>query len=216
MVSNVTVGGKCSLLLESFLLIAKRCQGWPSIPSYSTLAHDRLRSLRRSWYSMFLHGEFNFLYKLVDLWYCNWFLWPCLCRHSSCFYQCWCCSPASLPPRLHVSIAVLVHVCRFAADTRCMALLVGSILMLVSVALLRGPWAHAKHMMSLERLPFTAAYLGTMALTLYFSIGVSIAEDLCRSHWLNNVLMVDVLDRLEIMFWPLSALYSKSSPFSGT
>ncbi|GAB5589957.1 Protein transport protein sft2 [Umbelopsis nana] len=47
----------------------------------------------------------------------------------------------------------------------------GSILMLVSVALLRGPWAHAKHMMSLERLPFTAAYLGTMALTLYFSIG---------------------------------------------
>ncbi|KAM3579150.1 Protein transport protein sft2 [Umbelopsis sp. WA50703] len=47
----------------------------------------------------------------------------------------------------------------------------GSILMLVSVALLRGPWAHVKHMMSLERLPFTAAYLGTMALTLYFSLG---------------------------------------------
>ncbi|KAG2178450.1 hypothetical protein INT44_001602 [Umbelopsis vinacea] len=47
----------------------------------------------------------------------------------------------------------------------------GSILMLLSVALLRGPWAHVKHMMSVERLPFTAAYVGTMALTLYFSLG---------------------------------------------
>lgn len=53
-------------------------------------------------------------------------------------------------------------------------ILVGSILMLLSVALLRGPWAHVKHMMSIERLPFTVAYIGTMVLTLYFSLGVSL------------------------------------------
>ncbi|RUP12635.1 hypothetical protein BC936DRAFT_139801, partial [Jimgerdemannia flammicorona] len=48
---------------------------------------------------------------------------------------------------------------------------VGSILMLISVALLRGPVAHIKHMISRDRLPFTAAYLGSLILTMYFSIG---------------------------------------------
>ncbi|KAL1927881.1 hypothetical protein VTP01DRAFT_3286 [Rhizomucor pusillus] len=48
----------------------------------------------------------------------------------------------------------------------------GSILILVSVALLRGPMQHLRHMMSVERLPFTLTYLGTMALTLYCSLGV--------------------------------------------
>ncbi|KAI9314383.1 Got1/Sft2-like family-domain-containing protein [Dichotomocladium elegans] len=47
----------------------------------------------------------------------------------------------------------------------------GSILILVSIAMLRGPMAHLRHMMSVERLPFTLSYLGTMAMTLYFSIG---------------------------------------------
>lgn len=51
-------------------------------------------------------------------------------------------------------------------------LIVGSILILVSVAMLRGPMQHLRHMMSVERLPFTLTYLGTMALTLYFSLGV--------------------------------------------
>ena len=51
--------------------------------------------------------------------------------------------------------------------------IVGSILILVSVALLRGPWSHLKHMMSRERLPFTVSYVGSMALTLYAAIGVS-------------------------------------------
>ncbi|KAI8369295.1 Got1/Sft2-like family-domain-containing protein [Radiomyces spectabilis] len=46
-----------------------------------------------------------------------------------------------------------------------------SILVLVSIAMLRGPMAHLKHMMSIERAPFTITYLGTMALTLYFSLG---------------------------------------------
>ncbi|KAI8136890.1 Got1/Sft2-like family-domain-containing protein [Fennellomyces sp. T-0311] len=47
----------------------------------------------------------------------------------------------------------------------------GSILVLVSIALLRGPMTHIRHMLSMERLPFSLSYLGTMALTLYFSIG---------------------------------------------
>ncbi|KAI7849147.1 Got1/Sft2-like family-domain-containing protein [Circinella umbellata] len=46
-----------------------------------------------------------------------------------------------------------------------------SILILVSIAMLRGPMAHLKHMISMERLPFTLSYCGTMALTLYFSLG---------------------------------------------
>ncbi|KAI8967981.1 Got1/Sft2-like family-domain-containing protein, partial [Mycotypha africana] len=48
----------------------------------------------------------------------------------------------------------------------------GSILVLVSVALLRGPLSHIKHMMSKERLPFTISYVGSMILTLYAAIGL--------------------------------------------
>lgn len=36
-----------------------------------------------------------------------------------------------------------------------------------------GPWAYIKHLTSGDRLPFTAAYFGSIALTLYFAIGVS-------------------------------------------
>lgn len=36
-----------------------------------------------------------------------------------------------------------------------------------------GPWSYAKHLISGSRLPFTAAYFGSIALTLYFAIGVS-------------------------------------------
>jgi hypothetical protein len=37
-----------------------------------------------------------------------------------------------------------------------------------------GPWSYAKHLISGSRLPFTAAYFGSIALTLYFAIGVSL------------------------------------------
>ncbi|KAI7866827.1 Got1/Sft2-like family-domain-containing protein [Spinellus fusiger] len=47
----------------------------------------------------------------------------------------------------------------------------GSLLILVSIAMLRGPWSHLCHMVSVERLPFTCSYLGTMGLTLYSSLG---------------------------------------------
>lgn len=50
---------------------------------------------------------------------------------------------------------------------------VGSLLFLLSWAVLMGPWVYAKHLVSGPRLPFTAAYFGSIALTLYFAIGVS-------------------------------------------
>ena len=50
----------------------------------------------------------------------------------------------------------------------------GSALFLASWAAMMGPWAYVQHLMSTPRLPFTAAYFGSIALTLYFSLGVSI------------------------------------------
>lgn len=49
----------------------------------------------------------------------------------------------------------------------------GSILFLASFAAIMGPLAYLQHLLSAQRLPFTAAYFGSLALTLYFSIGVS-------------------------------------------
>lgn len=48
--------------------------------------------------------------------------------------------------------------------------IVGSILVLTSIAMLRGPWSHMKHMISMERLPFTGTYVGSMVLTLWSSL----------------------------------------------
>lgn len=39
-------------------------------------------------------------------------------------------------------------------------------------AVLIGPINHLKHLISRERLPFSAAYVSSLALTLYFSLGV--------------------------------------------
>ncbi|KAJ5794301.1 hypothetical protein N7457_000900 [Penicillium paradoxum] len=49
---------------------------------------------------------------------------------------------------------------------------VGSVLFLISWAVLMGPRTYAKHLISGARLPFTAAYFGSIALTLYFAIGL--------------------------------------------
>lgn len=38
---------------------------------------------------------------------------------------------------------------------------------------LMGPFVYMRHLISGSRLPFTAAYFGSIALTLYFAIGVS-------------------------------------------
>ncbi|KAL1835875.1 hypothetical protein VTJ49DRAFT_5956 [Mycothermus thermophilus] len=48
----------------------------------------------------------------------------------------------------------------------------GSILFLSSFAAIMGPMAYFQHLASGPRLPFTAAYFGSLALTLYFSIGL--------------------------------------------
>ncbi|KAE8164694.1 Got1/Sft2-like family-domain-containing protein [Aspergillus tamarii] len=48
---------------------------------------------------------------------------------------------------------------------------VGSLLFLLSWAVLMGPLIYAKHLVSGPRLPFTAAYFGAIAMTLYFAVG---------------------------------------------
>ncbi|KAG1459465.1 hypothetical protein G6F55_004745 [Rhizopus delemar] len=63
----------------------------------------------------------------------------------------------------------------------------GSVLILVSVALLRGPWSHIKHMMSTERLPFTASYVGSMVLTLYAALGA------------RNLILIIIFSALQII-----------------
>lgn len=49
----------------------------------------------------------------------------------------------------------------------------GSILFLSSFAAVMGPWQYVAHLASTPRLPFTAAYFGSLGLTIYFSMGVS-------------------------------------------
>ncbi|KAL4999612.1 Got1/Sft2-like family-domain-containing protein [Aspergillus recurvatus] len=49
---------------------------------------------------------------------------------------------------------------------------VGSLLFLLSWAVLMGPMIYARHLVSGSRLPFTAAYFGSIAMTLYFAIGL--------------------------------------------
>ena len=39
-------------------------------------------------------------------------------------------------------------------------------------SVLIGPINHIKHLFSRERLPFTAAYFGSLGATLYFAVGV--------------------------------------------
>lgn len=48
----------------------------------------------------------------------------------------------------------------------------GSVLFLASWAVLMGPVTYARHLSSTPRLPFTAAYFGSIGLTLFFAIKV--------------------------------------------
>jgi len=47
----------------------------------------------------------------------------------------------------------------------------GSLLVMFGFAVLVGPLNHLKHLISRERLPFSFAYVTSLALTLYFSVG---------------------------------------------
>nr|CAG8544880.1 6622_t:CDS:2 [Entrophospora candida]CAG8618063.1 14116_t:CDS:2 [Entrophospora candida] len=51
---------------------------------------------------------------------------------------------------------------------------VGSVMIIISFALLHGPMAYLKHVTSRERLPFSIAYFGSLVATLYFAIGVNL------------------------------------------
>jgi len=44
---------------------------------------------------------------------------------------------------------------------------------MIGFSILSGPLAHLKHLFSSERLPFTAAYFGSLILTLFFALVVS-------------------------------------------
>ncbi|KAH7114314.1 Got1/Sft2-like family-domain-containing protein [Dendryphion nanum] len=48
----------------------------------------------------------------------------------------------------------------------------GSVLFLAAWGVLMGPIQYAQHLISGPRLPFTAAYFGSIVLTLYFSLGL--------------------------------------------
>jgi lipopolysaccharide export LptBFGC system permease protein LptF len=52
------------------------------------------------------------------------------------------------------------------------AFTLGSLLFMGGFSVLMGPVAHFKHLISKERLPFTAAYFGSLGLTLFFAVGV--------------------------------------------
>ena len=68
----------------------------------------------------------------------------------------------------------------------------GSVLFLGSWAVLMGPVQYMQHLISGPRLPFTAAYFGSIALTLVFAVKVSL-----EVHPSPSLKFVDViLDRL--------------------
>lgn len=48
----------------------------------------------------------------------------------------------------------------------------GSMFFLASFAAMMGPMAYLRHLLSTERLPFTAAYFGSLGLSLYFALGL--------------------------------------------
>ncbi|EIN05834.1 SFT2-domain-containing protein [Punctularia strigosozonata HHB-11173 SS5] len=53
-----------------------------------------------------------------------------------------------------------------------LAFSLGSLLVMFGFSVLIGPINHIKHLISKERLPFTVAYFSSLALTIYFSVGV--------------------------------------------
>jgi hypothetical protein len=59
--------------------------------------------------------------------------------------------------------------------------------MLHSFSFLWGPWNHIKHLLSCERLPFTAAYLGSIAGTLFSAL------------WLKSTVLVIIFAIIQIL-----------------
>ncbi|KAL8756912.1 MAG: hypothetical protein Q9199_002597 [Rusavskia elegans] len=63
----------------------------------------------------------------------------------------------------------------------------GSMLFLASWAVLMGPLVYAQHLISGPRLPFTAAYFGSITMTLVFAIKVSLSFDLACLQALTQI-----------------------------
>ncbi|KAH9216759.1 Got1/Sft2-like family-domain-containing protein [Leptodontidium sp. 2 PMI_412] len=77
----------------------------------------------------------------------------------------------------------------------------GSALFLASWAAMMGPWTYASHLMSAQRLPFTAAYFGSIALTLYFSLGLQ-----------STILtLISALIQLACLIWYLVSYFPMGS-----
>ncbi|TDZ21979.1 Protein transport protein SFT2 [Colletotrichum orbiculare MAFF 240422] len=77
----------------------------------------------------------------------------------------------------------------------------GSLLFLASFAAMMGPMAYAKHLISGPRLPFTAAYFGSLSLSLYFSLGL-------HSTFLT---LISALIQLACLLWYLVSYFPMGS-----
>ena len=67
---------------------------------------------------------------------------------------------------------VYIPVIVFKARKFALLFSLGSVCVMGSFSFLWGPMNHFSHMFKKERIPFTAVYLGTLALTLYFAMGL--------------------------------------------
>lgn len=77
----------------------------------------------------------------------------------------------------------------------------GSTLFLASFAAVMGPLAYVQHLTSTPRLPFTAAYFGSIALTLYFAMGL-------QSTFLT---LIAALVQLSCLVWYLVSYFPMGS-----
>lgn len=70
------------------------------------------------------------------------------------------------------AIAFFIHLPFFALRPAKFAtsITLGSILVMLGFMILIGPMNQIKHLISPERLPFSAAYIGSLVLTIYFSM----------------------------------------------
>ncbi|KAL2011700.1 hypothetical protein VTN00DRAFT_4418 [Thermoascus crustaceus] len=78
---------------------------------------------------------------------------------------------------------------------------VGSLLFLASWAVLMGPLVYARHLVSGPRLPFTAAYFGSIVLTLYFAVGL---------RW-TSLTLVSAIFQLAALVWYLVSYFPMGS-----
>ncbi|KAK6069724.1 hypothetical protein SCUP234_10479 [Seiridium cupressi] len=77
----------------------------------------------------------------------------------------------------------------------------GSVLFLCSWAAMMGPMAYVQHLLSGNRLPFTAAYFGSIFMTIYFSLGLQ-----------NTVLtLLSAIVQLACLLWYLVSYFPMGS-----